>query len=228
LNDYSDSIGWPTKDPQWISKVVVQSLIYIIPIVGWIALLGWMLAALDNLRQGRRDLPSAGFNGLGRGATLFFVFLIYGLAIACVFVILFFLGIALAAAGSNNGQGGPLSALGALLVVLAYGLAILAGIAFYFLMAPIIVATERGGFAAGINLPQVLAMARVNPSSTLFAGLFILVGHLIGSLGSILCGVGIYLTIAYGYAVMAGVVSVYERQAVPQPMPPAYPAAPPA
>jgi ABC-type transport system involved in multi-copper enzyme maturation permease subunit len=93
-------------------------------------------------------------------------------------------------------------------------------------MAPIIVATERGGFGGGINFPQVLAMARSNPSSTLFAGLFILVGHLIGSVGSILCGVGIYLTIAYGYAVMAGVVAVYEHQSAPQPLPPPQPAAP--
>ena len=225
MNDYSDSIGWPTKDPQWISKIVVQSLIYIIPIVGWIALLGWMLAALDNLRSGRTELPGAGFAHLGRGVTLFLVFLVYGIVIAVACLVLVFLGFVLVAAGSNNNVG-ALGAIGGLLIVLGYGIAILAGIAFYFLMAPILVATERGGFGAGINFPQVLAMARSNPSSTLFAGLFILVGHLIGSVGSILCGVGIFLTIAYGYAVMAGAVSVFERQLAGQQLPPPQPAAP--
>jgi hypothetical protein len=225
LNDYSDSIGWPTKDPQWISKIIVQSLITIIPIVGALALLGWMLAALDNLRNGRRELPGAGFAHLGRGVTLFLVFLVYGLAIVAVCVVLFIIGAVIAAAGGNSNSG-ALGAIGALFIVLGYGLAILAGIAFYFLMAPIIVATERGGFGGGINFPQVFAMARSNPSSTLFAGLFILVGHLIGSIGSILCGVGVYLTIAYGYAVMAAVVAVYERQSAGQQLPPPQTAAP--
>jgi Protein of unknown function (DUF4013) len=225
LNDYSDSIGWPTKDPQWISKIIVQSLITIIPIVGLMALLGWMLAALDNLRNGRRELPGAGFAHLGRGVTLFLVFLVYGIAIAVVFGVIVFIGFLLAAAGSNNNVG-VLSGLGALLIVLAYGILIVAGIAFYFLMAPIIVATERGGFGGGINFRQVFEMARSNPSSTLFAGLFILVGHLIGSVGSILCGIGVYLTIAYGYAVMAAVVAVYERQSAAQQLPPPQPAAP--
>jgi hypothetical protein len=225
LNDYSDSIGWPTKDPQWISKIIVQSLITIIPIVGAIALLGWMLAALDNLRNGRRELPGAGFAHLGRGVTLFLVFLVYGVAIAAVCIVLFIIGFALAAAGGNSNSG-ALGAIGFLFVLLGYGIAILASIALYFLMAPIILATERGGFGAGINFPQILAMARSNPSSTIFAGLLILVGHLIGSLGSILCGVGVYLTIAYGYAVMAAVVAAYERQSAPQPLPPAQPAAP--
>jgi len=225
LNDYSDSIGWPTKDPQWISKIIVQSLITIIPIVGAIALLGWMLAALDNLRNGRRELPGAGFAHLGRGVTLFLVFLVYGIVIFAVCIVLIIIGFALAAAGGNSNSG-ALGGIGALFIILGYGIGILAGIGLYFLMAPIIVATQRGGFGAGINFPQVFAMARSNPSSTLFAGLFILVGHLIGSLGSILCGVGVYLTIAYGYAVMAAVVAVYERGSAAQQLPPPQPAAP--
>lgn len=221
MNDYSDSIGWPLKDPQWISKIVVQSLINIIPIVGQIALIGWMLAAVDNLRAGRNELPSAGFGFMGRGLTLFFVFLAYAVVIVVVFCILLVLGFVLLGV-SNNNNIGILGLIGGLLLVLAYGILLVAGIAFYFLLAPIVVATERGGFGGGVNLPQVLAMARTSVSSTLFGGLFTLVGGLIGSL----C---VYITIAYGYAVMAGVVTVFERQLhAPQPMPPNQPAAPPA
>ena len=204
MNDYSDSIGWPTKDPQWISKIIVQSLITIIPIVGAIALLGWMLAALDNLRNGRRELPGAGFAHLGRGVTLFLVFLVYGIVIFAACIVLIIIGFALIGAAANN-NGGVLGVIGGLLVVLGYGILILAGLALYFLMAPIVVATERGGVGGGLNLPQIVAMARARGSATLFAGLFALVGGLIGSLCS-------YITVAYGSAVMAGVIAVYERQ----------------
>ena len=67
---------------------------------------------------------------------------------------------------------------------------------------------------------------------TLLAGLLAYVGLLIGGLGSILCGIGIVLTAAYGYSVIAGVVRYYEQQvsgqgAVPPqpagPNPPGYP-----
>ncbi len=225
MNDYSESLGWPIKDPGWIGKIIVQGLIYLIPIVGWMALYGWMLAALDNLRQGRRELPAAGFGHLGRGVTLFLVLIVYGLAIAVVFCIFLFIGFALIAAGSNSNSG-VLSALGVILTLFAYLLAFIASLAFYFLIAPVIVATERGGFGGGLNIMQVVAMARTNLQASIFAGLFILVGHLIGSLGGILCGIGIILTVAYGFAVMAGVVSIYERQLGQQPLPPLQPAAP--
>ena len=209
-----------------MGKIIIQGLIYLIPVVGWLALYGWMLAALDNLRQGRQELPAAGFGHLGRGVTLFLVLLVYGCAIAAVFFILFIAGFALTAAGSNNGEGGPLAGLGVLVILLSYAVAFVVSIGFYFLIAPIIVATERGGFAGGLKVMNIIAMARGNLQATIFAGLFILVGHLIGSLGSILCIIGIILTIAYGFAIMAGVVSVYERQLAQQPLPPVQPTVP--
>jgi uncharacterized protein DUF4013 len=204
LNDYSDSIGWPIKDPGWIGKIVIQSLINIIPIVGQIALIGWMLAAVDNLRAGRLELPGAGFSFMGRGLNLFLVFLIYLAVCIAVFVVVIVVGFVLISTAANNNVG-ALGVIGGLFVALGYAILILAGLAFYFLMAPIVVATERGGIGGGLNLPQIVAMARTRGSATLFAGLFALVGGLIGSL----CA---YITIAYGYAVMAGVIAVYERQ----------------
>ena len=204
MNDYSDSIGWPIKDPGWIGKIVIQSLINIIPIIGQIALVGWMLAAVDNLRAGRLELPPAGFSFMGRGLNVFLVFLVYLAVCIAVFVVVIVFGFALIGAAANN-DGGVLGVIGGLLVVLGYGILILAGLALYFLMAPIVVATERGGVGGGLNLPQIVAMARARGSATLFAGLFALVGGLIGSLCS-------YITVAYGSAVMAGVIAVYERQ----------------
>src|SRR5438874_4756959 len=114
-----------------MSKIIVQGLIYLIPIVGWLALYGWMLAALDNLRQGRRELPPAGFGHLGRGVTLFLVLLVYGLAIAAVFCVFFFIGIALTAAGGNSNSG-ALGGLGVVFILFSYLVAFVASLAFYF------------------------------------------------------------------------------------------------
>src|SRR5437879_12539122 len=76
MTSVGDSFAWPFQDPGWFGKMIVQGLITIIPIVGWIATAGWLIMTIDNYRAGRRELPPAGFH-LGRGVALVVVYLIY-------------------------------------------------------------------------------------------------------------------------------------------------------
>jgi hypothetical protein len=215
VNGLSDSIAWPSRDPQWVSKVLLTGLILLIPIVGQMVVLGWMLTAVDNLRAGRQELPPAGFSYIGRGVPLFVVYLVYGLAIAVVFAALLAAGILISVAARDS-AGGP---LGAFFILLSYGLVLLASLGLYVLSPPIIVATERGGIGGGLNLPLVIRMVNGDFNAALYAGLFSLVAYLIGSIGAIACGIGQIFTLPYGYAVLAGVVHHYERTAGPRATP---------
>src|SRR2546429_5043574 len=78
MTSVGDSFAWPFQDPGWFGKMVLQGLISIIPIVGWIALVGWFMMTIDNYRAGRRELPPAGFHP-ERGVGLFVVLLVYGI-----------------------------------------------------------------------------------------------------------------------------------------------------
>src|SRR5438132_4385497 len=80
-----DAFAWAMRDPEWISKLVLMGLIGIIPIVGTLQLLGWMLTTIDNLRAGHQVLPPAGFRYATRGLYLFLASLIYILVFAVVF-----------------------------------------------------------------------------------------------------------------------------------------------
>src|SRR5919109_1462835 len=80
MSSVGDSFAWPFQDPGWFGKMILQGLIAVIPIVGWIAMVGWLMMNIDNFRAGRRELAPAGFH-LSRGVGLFFVFLIYGLVL---------------------------------------------------------------------------------------------------------------------------------------------------
>src|SRR5207248_10214490 len=164
INSVSDSIGFPFRDPKWVSKVLVQGLINIIPIVGLMAGLGWTLATLDNLRQGRQELAPAGFGHLGRGAGLFVVTLIYAALIAVVFVIFWVAAIALFS--TNNGA---LSAIGGLFLAVAYILAFVAGLALQFAFPTILLAVDRGGIGGGLNFSGILATIRANTNTALMA-----------------------------------------------------------
>ena len=177
--------------------------------VGQLVLLGWMLAALDNLRAGRPVLPEAGFSYLGRGLNLFVVLLLYGVALLVLFGVLFGAGVALTLSGSNAA-----SLVGVVLILLSYAILLVAGLGLGLVTPAIVVATERGGVGGGLNVPGVVRLVRVDVEESLRAGLFTLVASLIGSIGAVACLVGQFFTTPYGYAVLAGVVHHFERNAV--------------
>jgi Protein of unknown function (DUF4013) len=177
-----------------------MGLILIIPIVGQIILLGWLLATLDNLRAGHHEMPPAGFSYFGRGVRLFVVLLLYGLVPPALFGTLLWLAIAI-----GIPEGG--------IFVLAFGYAVLVvGELVLALLPPwLIVATERGGILGGLNLPAVVARAMRGGEQSVIIALFALVANVIGSLGAVACLVGAYFTTPYGYAILAAVTLHYER-----------------
>lgn len=211
MNELSDSIAWPSRDPEWVTKVLLIGLISLIPIVGQMNLFGWMLTALDNLRGARGELPPAGFQYIGRGVNLFVVNLVYGLIIGVTFGALFGVGF-----GISVGTDGRATAIGVPLILLAYSLVLLGGLAWYVFYPAIIVATERGGIGGGLNVARVVAMISADVNVALQHGLFALVAYLIGGLGVIVCFIGLIFTTPYGYAVLAGVVHHYEQTAGPR------------
>src|SRR5215831_16992538 len=101
-----------------------MGLISLIPIVGLMVLYGWLLTAVDNLRAGRQVVPPAGFAYLSRGIGLFVVYLVYALALIVVFMVFLVLGLSLIL--STDGRAG---ALGAIWILLGYGLLLVAALA---------------------------------------------------------------------------------------------------
>ena len=201
MNSAGDAFGFPFRSPGWLGTVVVQGLILIIPIIGAISLLGWLLATLDNLRAGRQELAPAGFH-LERGISLFGVQLIYGIVLGIVPAIVYSIGVTSVANGS--GGGGPLLSLGLLLWLAAVLL-------FAFLWPVLVLRTSQGGFSAGMDVGAVWQQATANVGQTIIAALLIYVAQIIAGFGIILCFVGVFFTSVWAYGVAAGVVSWYER-----------------
>jgi hypothetical protein len=223
INSAADALGWPFRDPQWVTKILLMGLINIIPIVGQMALLGWVLNSVDNLRQGRQELAPAGFSGLGRGARLFVVILVDILALIVLYGILLIGGTSMT--GSDNSGARVLGVILTLLGIIVYYGGLLA---FSLLLPTIALTTDRGGIGAGLNAPAIIRRALSNPGTYLMAGLFSLIASIIAGFGVIACIVGVLFTTAWSYAVLAGLVYWLERnqggsmamQAAPPPPPP--------
>src|SRR3977135_1368482 len=101
MNSPGDAFAFPFRSPGWVGTILLQGLILIIPIIGQIALMGWLMITLDNLRDGRQELAPAGFH-LSPGLRLFGVQLIYGIVLSIIPGILEGIGSAMQ---QSNGSG---------------------------------------------------------------------------------------------------------------------------
>jgi hypothetical protein len=206
----TDAFAWPAKDPDWLAKLLVIGLILLIPIVGSINGLGWMLASLDRLRAGDEKLAPANLRYIGRGFPLFVADLVYILLISAIAAAVYVPALILASNQSQGSANPALISLAIALSLLAFSVATLGSLALNFVMPSIVLATERGGIGGGLRLGNVLGHARANIANTLIAGLMLIAAGFIGSLGVVACGIGVLFTTAYALAMQAWVVRSFE------------------
>jgi hypothetical protein len=206
----TDAFAWPARDPEWLTKLLIIGLTLLIPIVGAINGLGWMLASLDRLRAGEVRLAPANLSHIGRGFPLFVVNLAYGLVITIVAAAIYVPALLVASNQSHSSANPAAISLAIGLSLLAFSVATLGSLGLNFVMPSIVLATDRGGIAGGLNAGAVLRHARANIASTLIAGLMLIAAGFIGSLGVIACGIGVLFTTAYALAMQAWVVRSFE------------------
>jgi Protein of unknown function (DUF4013) len=205
----TDAFAWPTRDPEWLTKLLIIALTLLIPIVGAINGLGWMLASLDRLRAGDEKLAPANLRYIPRGFRLFVVNLSYELAIALVAALIYVPAV-MVASSTARAANPALISLAIVLSLLAFSIATLGSLALNFVTPSIVLATDRGGIAGGLHAGRVLAHARANLANTLIAGLMLIAAGFIGSVGLVACGVGVLFTTAYALAIQAWVVRSFE------------------
>ena len=210
MDRITDAFTWPTRDPEWLAKLLIIALTLLIPIVGAINGLGWMLASLDRLRAGEEKLAPANLTYIGRGFRLFVVNLVYGLGVVLVAALIYVPAVLVATNQSHGSANPALVSLAILLSLLAFSVATLGSLALNFAIPSIVLATDRDGIRGGLNAGAVLRRARANIANTLIAGLMLIAAGFIGSLGVVACGIGVLFTTAYALAMQAWVIRSFE------------------
>jgi Protein of unknown function (DUF4013) len=206
----TDAFVSPVRDPAWLTKLLIIALTLLIPVVGAINAIGWMLASLDLLRAGDERLAPAHLGYLGRGIRLFAVNVVYSVAIGLVVAVIYVPAVLMASRESQGAASAGLISAAIALSLLAFSIATLGSLVLNFLTPSIVLATDRGGIAGGLSVGSVLRHARANLADTLIAGLMLIAAGFIGSVGLIACGIGVLFTTAYALAMQAWVVRSFE------------------
>lgn len=201
--DFGQAFTFVFKDPDWVKKVLIAALISIIPIIGQLYLLGWGLEITRRVAAGETTplIPETDFGGfLGRGFKAAIVGFVYAIPIYIIMAPIVATSFGLESAGVDE----ETLALVTSMVSLCCGcLMVLYAILINFLLpAAFANMTIHNSIGAGLRFREVFGLVKASPVSYLIALLGVMVAGLVGSLGTIACGIGVLLTYAYAMLIM--------------------------
>jgi Protein of unknown function (DUF4013) len=206
----TEAFTWPLRDPEWPAKLLIIALTLLIPIVGSINGIGWMLATLDRLRAGEEKLAPANLTYLGRGIRVFAVQLVYGLIVVGIAMLIFIPAIILAIKQGQGSANPAILGVALLLYLVGFSVITILRLAIEFAMPAIVLATDHGGIGGGLQVDAIIQRCRMNLTNTLIAGLMLIAASFVGSLGIIVCGIGVLFTVAYALAMQAWIIRSFE------------------
>jgi hypothetical protein len=205
--DLGLSFTFVFQDEEWVKKILIGAVAFLILFIGWIPLLGWMIEiARRVIRQDPQPLPD--WNDLGGLFTLGLKALVIGI-IAGILPGVLAIPYAILSAISENSN----------TIVMIYSICygcfnLLYAILLAFAIPAsygILAATDQLGEA--LNPSKILGLVRSNPAAYIMAIVGGFVASIIGNLGSILCGIGLLATMAYATAIVGHLYGQAYQQA---------------
>ncbi len=204
-------------DPEWIKKVLLGTLISLIPLVGSFIIFGWALAVVRNVYEGA-DTRLPEWDDLGgylvRGFIAWVGALLWSLPVIALYTCI---GISFAIVSDSD-------VATALLVLITLVLSVLA-VAYLALFIPVPVARYaiRNDFNAMFEFNEIFAEVRRGLGALLSALVVWLVASLVvAPIGLLACFVGVYVTTTLSYLMVAHAVGqAYREIDRPAPLRPA-------
>ncbi len=205
--DIGKAFSYVFEDQEWITKILIGGLIFLIPLIGPLVGMGYMVAIAENVARGNpRPLPewSDFGNHVMRGLYAFVVQLVYMLPVLILYGLFFCVFTVIA--GATGGEGERAQTAG----VATAGALFFCFIPLIFILAIACVTLSYAGLARYIatgNLSEafrfsdVISSVRGNFSPWIYVLLVTFLSGFVGSAGMIACGIGILFTTFYAQCV---------------------------
>jgi len=212
--DFGLPFTFEFNDQEWIKKIAIAALISLIPIIGQIYLLGWGLEITRKVINGENSplIPETNFGGfLGSGFKAIIIALVYSIPI-----ILFTIPITIA---SSTLPSADLDENTIAVIISAVSLCCGSLIFIYSLVLGLMLPAAFGNFAAkgnisdGLRFVEIFGLVKAAPVPYLIVLGGGIAASFVGSLGSIACGIGALLTMAYAMLINGHFYGQAYRQA---------------
>ena len=186
------------EDPNWLEKLIVPLLVGLIPIVGQLALSGYVMRVIQNVAQRTQpELPSFDFGlDLGKGFRWFLIALVYSLPVM-LFSLLFLWPIFRL---ENNGND-TIAVIVLILIGLLFFLLLLA-FAFVLPIAQVNFAV-KDTFASAFDFKTLFKLIKNNIVAWLMVLAGTVIAGFISPLGGIVFVIGAMVTAFYGQLFVA-------------------------
>jgi len=202
--EFGKAFSFPFEDQDWIKKLGIAGLLLLVPILGTLVVMGWAIEVTRRVIL-RDPQPLPDWSNFGdyimKGLQMWVIAFVYSLPIilvsACQQGALIFLQ-----EGSNTDET-MMTAIGILSACLACGMLLYSIFIGFFLPASFGRFAATGQMGAAFRFGDVLALVKAAPAAYLIVLLGSFVSALIGSLGIILCVIGVIFTYAYAMVVNA-------------------------
>ncbi len=206
--DFGKSFTYMFEDPNWVAKLVIGAAILLVGVLfSWLLaipaiiaaalLLGYSFAVTRNVAEGN-PTPLPEWNDLGallvRGLTGLVGLIIWELPIIIVACCIGIVNAALGSAASNTTSSSASTALGLVTACLSCILAVLSFVLGLSAYAPMTRFAIGGPLSVFWDYAGNLRFIQANIANYIIALILTIVAGLIGSLGIIACGIGIFLT----------------------------------
>lgn len=198
--DIGKSFSYVFEDPNWAGKIIIGGLITLIPIIGWIFVMGYLIAIARNVINGDPQ-PLPEWSDFGQmlvdgiyGIVIAFVYALPIIILACIFAV------AVLLLAPDNGDASLLFTLTTccfVFLVLIY--AVLVG--WLFIPAALGRYAETDDLASSLRFGEVLDVSRADPVAFLIALLIAWVASFLAVFGILLCCIGVIFTTFYAQCV---------------------------
>lgn len=200
--EFGRAFSFVFEDQDWVKKIGIAGLLLIVPILGGLVVSGWALEITRRVIHRETEvLPDWSNFGdyLVKGLMLFVVGFVYALPIilvsACQQGGILFL--------QNNGDETTTSIIAALSICLSCVMILYSIVLGFVLPAAYARLAVTGQLGAAFRFGEVIGLVRAAPAAYLMVLLGEVIAGFIGSLGLILCIIGVVFTYAYAMAMMA-------------------------
>lgn len=224
------SFTYMFEDKDWIAKIAIGGLITLIPVVGSLIVLGYVLRVVRNTRDDVTPiLPE--WNDIGdmlvKGFMAVLGLLIWSLPVIALACCTGLLVAALGGAGSGSDDN-SMAAVAGFVALCMYGLMFIVALAIsLFVYAPLTNFALNNQIATFWDFRGTWKYIQTNPGNYFIAFLLALVANFIAGFGIILCFIGVIFTSFWAMLVMGHLFGQVARANTPPGDPTLFPPAPP-